>query len=62
MSALEQVNGKLEQETRSARKECQFLQQENSAKSSQVKQYAKEVHRLKQQVLSTLKTTEHNII
>ena len=50
MSAIELVNEKLHQEVHTARGECQRLQEETQAKSSQVKQYAKEVDRLKKQV------------
>ena len=52
LSAVEQVNKKLNQEVQRARKECERLEQEVQAKSSQVKQYAKEVERLKQEVYS----------
>ena len=50
MSTIELVNEKLHQEVQAARGECQRLQEETQAKSSQVKQYAKEVDRLKKQV------------
>ena len=50
MEAVELVNKKLGQEVQSVRKRCEDLEQENRARSSQVKQYAKEVQRLKQEV------------
>jgi uncharacterized protein YoxC len=50
LSAVEILNEKLTKEARSARERCQGLEQDVQAKSSQVKQYAKEVERLKQQV------------
>ena len=51
VEVIELVNKKLDQEVQSARKRCENLEQENRARSSQVKQYAKEVQRLKQEVL-----------
>ena len=50
LSTVELVNQKLPREVQSAREKCQGLEQDIQAKSSQVKQYAKEVERLKQQV------------
>ena len=50
LSAVEIVNQKLTKEVQLARQKCQGLEQDIQAKSSQVKQYAKEVERLKQQV------------
>lgn len=51
MATIELVNQKLNEELCAAREECCSLQQEVQGKTSQVKQYAKEVGRLKQQVL-----------
>ena len=50
LSAVEMLNEKLTKEARSAMERCQGLEQDIQAKSSQVKQYAKEIQRLKQQV------------
>ena len=50
LSAIEVLNQKLSKEVQLAREKCQGLEQDMQAKSSQVKQYAKEVERLKQQV------------
>ena len=57
LMAMEQLNERLHQEVESFKKEamkykdeCKTLRQEMQAKSSQVKQYAKEVDRLKKVV------------
>ena len=50
LSAIEVLNQKLTKEVQLAREKCQGLEQDIHAKSSQVKQYAKEMERLKQQV------------
>ena len=54
MEVIELVNKKLDQEVQSARERCEDLEQENRARSSQVKQYAKEVQRLKQEVYNCI--------
>ena len=50
LSTIELVNQKLHQEVQLEWEKNQRLEQDMQAKSSQVKQYAKEVDRLKQQV------------
>lgn len=50
LSAIEILNQKLTKEVQLARQRCEGLEKDIQAKSSQVKQYAKEVERLKQQV------------
>ena len=50
LSAVELLNQKLHKEVKLARERCHELEQDMQAKSSQVKQYAKEVDRLKQLV------------
>ena len=50
LSTIEVLNQELTKELQLAREKCQGLEQDIQAKSSQVKQYAKEVERLKRQV------------
>ena len=52
LSAIEFLYKKLTKEVQLGREKCQGLEQDLQAKSSQVKQYAKEVERLKQQVIA----------